>query len=69
MKIKLLRDARIKHYAGEVVEASPAEAHFLVSIGSAVPAARGAAKEEAETPEAEKPKAETPEKPKRTRKK
>ena len=69
MKIKLLRDARIKPYAGEVVEASPAEAHFLVSIGSAVPAARDAVKEEAETPEAEKPKAETPEKPKRTRKK
>lgn len=69
MKIKLLRDARIKHYAGEVVEASPAEAHFLVSVGSAVPAARDAVMEEAETPEAEKPKAETPEKPKRTRKK
>lgn len=64
MKIKLLRDARIKHYAGEVVEASPAEEHFLVSVGYAVPAARDAVNEEAETPEAE-----TPEKPKRTRKK
>lgn len=69
MKIKLLRDARIKHYAGEVVEASPAEAKFLVSVGYAVPAARDAVSEEAETPEAETPKAETPEKPKRTRKK
>lgn len=69
MKIKLLRDARIKQYAGEVVEASPAEAEFLVSVGYAVPAARDAASEEAETPEAETPKAETPEKPKRTRKK
>ena len=36
MKIKLLRDARIKHKAGEIVEVSPAECHFLVSVGSAV---------------------------------
>ncbi len=36
MKIKLIRDSRIKHRAGEVVEASPAEAHFLISVGSAV---------------------------------
>lgn len=37
MKVKLLRDARILHHAGEVVEASPAEAGFLISVGSAVP--------------------------------
>lgn len=36
MKVKLLRDARIKHKAGEIVEVSPAELHFLVSTGTAV---------------------------------
>ena len=36
MKIKLIRDARIKHYAGEVIEASREEAQFLLSLGSAV---------------------------------
>ena len=36
MKIKLLRDSRILHKAGEVVEASPAECSFLISTGSAV---------------------------------
>lgn len=36
MKIYLLRDARIRHNAGEVVEASPDEAGYLVSVGSAV---------------------------------
>ena len=36
MKIKLLRDARINHKAGEVVDASPAECSFLISTGSAV---------------------------------
>ena len=38
MKVRLLRDARIKHYAGEVVEVSPEEAVFLQSVGAAVPA-------------------------------
>lgn len=36
MKVKLLRDARINHKAGEIVEVSPAECHFLTSVGSAV---------------------------------
>ena len=36
MKIKLLRAARIRHEAGEIVEVSPAEAGFLLSTGSAV---------------------------------
>jgi hypothetical protein len=36
MKVRLLRDARIKHKAGEIVEVSPAELHFLVSTGTAV---------------------------------
>lgn len=39
MKIVLLRDARIKHSAGETVEVSKAEAAFLISTQSAVPAA------------------------------
>ena len=36
MKVKLLRTARIRHEAGEIVEVSPAEAGFLFSTGSAV---------------------------------
>ena len=38
MKILLIRDARIKHRAGETVEVTPAEASFLISTGSAVSA-------------------------------
>lgn len=37
MKVRLVRDARIMHKAGETVEVSPAEFQFLVSVGSAVP--------------------------------
>ena len=36
MKVKLLRDARISHSVGEIVEVSPAERDFLISVGSAV---------------------------------
>lgn len=36
MKVKLLRDAKINHKAGEIVDVSPAEFHFLTSLGSAV---------------------------------
>ena len=35
MKLKLLRAARIRHEAGEIVDVSPAEAGFLLSTGSA----------------------------------
>lgn len=35
MKVRLLRDARIQHKAGEIVEVSSAVAKFLMSIGSA----------------------------------
>ena len=56
MKLKLTRAARIRHEAGEVVEASPAEAGFLLSTGSAV----RVIEEAPQTPEAE---AEAPEKP------
>ena len=58
MKVKLLRAARIRHEAGEVVEASPAEAGFLLSVGSAV---RVAEAPERENPEQQAAKAETPE--------
>lgn len=47
MKITLLREARIKHKAGETVEVSPSEANFLISTGSAVAAT--AAKKKKET--------------------
>ena len=36
MKVKLIRAARIRHEAGEIVEVSPAERGFLLSTGSAV---------------------------------
>lgn len=36
MKIKLIRDSRIVHKAGETVDVSPAEAAFLLSVNSAV---------------------------------
>jgi len=58
MKVKLLRAARIRHEAGEIVEVSPAEAGFLLSVGSAVKAEE---LPERETPEAKAAKAETPE--------
>lgn len=32
MKVKLLRDARITALAGEIVEVSPAQAEFLISV-------------------------------------
>lgn len=37
MKVRLTRDARILHKAGETVEVSPAESRHLCAIGSAVP--------------------------------
>lgn len=37
MKVRLLRDARIRHSKGEIVEVSPAEFSFLLSVGSAEP--------------------------------
>lgn len=36
MKVQLLRDARIMHKAGEILEVSPEECHFLVSTDGAV---------------------------------
>ena len=36
MRVKLLRDARIMHKAGEIIEVSPEECHFLTSTDGAV---------------------------------
>ena len=51
MKIKLLRDSRILHKVGEVVEASPAECSFLISTGSAVKVSEAVEKVETEIAE------------------
>lgn len=63
-KVKLLRDSRIKHYAGEIIEVSPEECHFLVSTDGAVEVnAVKAPAEVIETPEEKViEKIETPEK-------
>lgn len=45
MKVKLLRDSRINHQAGEIVNVSPAQADFLISCGSAAPVVEKATKE------------------------
>ena len=39
MKVELLKDARIKHKVGEIVEVSPEEYNFLVSVRAAKPVA------------------------------
>ena len=36
MRVKLIRDSRILHKAGEIIEVSPAEASFLLSVQSAI---------------------------------
>ena len=38
MKVKLIRDARITHKSGEIIDVSPEVAAFLVSVRSAVAA-------------------------------
>ena len=35
MKARLIKDMRIKHKAGEIVEVSPEEFNFLVSVKAA----------------------------------
>ena len=37
MKVKLVREARIHHKAGEIVEVSPEEGRSLITLGSALP--------------------------------
>ena len=69
MKVKLLRDARIKHYAGEIIEVSPEECHFLVSTDGAVEVeAVKAPAVKVETPEEKLPEVEVPEKKAKTTK-
>ena len=51
-QVKLLRDAKILHKAGEVVTVSPAEYDFLVSLGTATPYAPKASAD-AKEPKAE----------------
>lgn len=45
MKVKLLRDSRIMRKAGEIVEVSPEEAYFLLSVRSAEPVVETVAEE------------------------
>lgn len=56
MKVKLLKDARIRHKAGEIVEVSPEECFFLTTTDSAVEVSEAvkasAVKSEVEVPEA-----------------
>ena len=54
MKIKLLRDSKIMHKVGEVVDASPAECKFLISVGSAVKVSEAVEKVETATAEEKK---------------
>jgi len=35
MKVRLLKAARINHQAGEIVEVSPDQFNFLLSVGAA----------------------------------
>ena len=52
MRLLLTQAARINHNAGEIVEVSPAQAEFLISVGAAVP-------QKAEVRETAAPKKET----------
>ena len=63
MKVQLLRDARIMHKAGEIIEVSPEECHFLTSTdGAVVVDAVKTSAAKVETPEDKLPKVEVPEK-------
>ena len=65
MKVRLLRDTRIRHHAGEIVEISTKDEYlYLVSVGSAEPLDEVMI----ETPEAVPEAVEIPEKKKPTRK-
>lgn len=66
MRVLLLRDSRIKKSAGEIVDVSPAEARFLLSVGSAVELHDEV---QIETPEAKAEEVEIPEKKKTTTRK
>ena len=53
MRVQLLKPARINHEAGDIVEVSPAQGAFLMSVGSARPV-EFATKNEIEKPEEKK---------------
>ena len=48
MRVRLLKDVRIRHKAGEIVEVTPEEYAFLTSVRAAIPAAKKT--EKSETP-------------------
>lgn len=62
MKVKLLRDARIMHKAGEILEVSPTECSFLVSTDGAIIIDAVKADNVVETPEDKTFEEEVPEK-------
>ena len=64
MRVQLLRDARIMHKSGEIIEVSPEECHFLVSTDGAVvvDAVKAPTEKSIEIPEERVPEAEVPEK-------
>lgn len=69
MKVKLLKDARIWHKAGEILEVSPEECFFLTSTDGAVEVeAVKAPAVKVETPEEKLPEVEVPEKKAKTTK-
>ena len=68
MKIKLLRDTRILHRAGETVETSPTEGNFLVSVGSAIIAEEKKAKKTTAKKTVKSKTTAAPKKPKTTKK-
>lgn len=64
MKVQLLRDARITHKAGEIVEVSPEECYFLTTTNGAieVEAVKAPVAKAIEVPEEKLPEVEVPEK-------
>ena len=70
MKVKLLKDARVWHKAGEIVEVSPEECHFLVTTDGAIvtEAVKVPVAEAIEVPEKKALEVEVPEKKARTTK-
>ena len=40
MKVRLLKEMRIRHRSGEIVDVSPEDYNFLISVNAAVPVAR-----------------------------
>ena len=66
MRLKLLKPSRINHVPGDIVEVSPEQGAFLLSVGAAVCVAPKTGEKAEKAEQAEK--AEKEEKPKRQRK-